>query len=246
MAGRARPQLRRWHRRFLASVGRDVTASITTRSALVLAPHPDDETLGCGLTIRLKTRAGSPVRVVVAADGGDERRRDECREACRRLGVAEGDVRFLGFADGRLGREQAGLDQALLDTARGFDAADVFAPCAIDNHPDHRALAGAASRLVAMTPASRLLAYPVWFWNRYAWTSPTRPPSRQLVDLVVRPARFTLTTRPVVVRAPQELPTKRDALAAHTSQLDAELLGEEVLDPEWLETFLQPDEVFFP
>lgn len=249
MAGRARPQLRRWHRALLARLAHNITPTIAARSALVLAPHPDDETLGCGLTILQKTRAGSPVHVVIAADGEDERRREECREACRRLGVAAGSLQFLGLPDGGLATTTAQLDEALLDIAGRFPAADLFAPCAIDNHPDHRALAAAAHRLRASRlPLARLLTYPIWFWNRFAWTDRTRPLNRQRLDLLVRPLRFTLTTRPSVVRAPLDLPLKREALAAHSTQLGrvAERAGAEALDAAWLAMFLRGDEIFLP
>jgi hypothetical protein len=66
------------------------------------------------------------------------------------------------------------------------------------------------------------------------------------MDLVVRPLRFTLTTRPLVVRGPDDTAAKRYALAAHSSQLVAESPEHDVLDPTWLDTFLGPDEVFFP
>jgi len=50
-------------------VARDDTATSAARSALVLAPHPDDETLGCGATILRKRAAGTPVHVLIVTDG---------------------------------------------------------------------------------------------------------------------------------------------------------------------------------
>src|SRR5829696_1206258 len=56
----------RWTTRITA---RDETAAVAARGCLVIAPHPDDETLGCGATIARKRAAGTPVRVVIVADG---------------------------------------------------------------------------------------------------------------------------------------------------------------------------------
>src|SRR5215469_14860675 len=72
-----------WHTAYpafcegLAGVGRplllsraeDMTSQTATRSCLVLAPHPDDETLGCGATIMRKRAVGTPVQIVIATDG---------------------------------------------------------------------------------------------------------------------------------------------------------------------------------
>ena len=78
-------------------------------TALVVAPHPDDETLGCGGTIARMTAAGCAVYVVVAfchdADsgelghGGYVNPSDRCcefREACAVLGVKDCEVLYQG------------------------------------------------------------------------------------------------------------------------------------------------------
>ena len=45
------------------------TDSLLPGRALVLSPHQDDETIGCGLLMAEKSRRGIPVAVVVATDG---------------------------------------------------------------------------------------------------------------------------------------------------------------------------------
>ena len=49
--------------------GRDLTEAFARRSTLVLAPHPDDETLACGATILHKRARGTRVHIVIATDG---------------------------------------------------------------------------------------------------------------------------------------------------------------------------------
>jgi LmbE family N-acetylglucosaminyl deacetylase len=141
--------------RWLELAARDITAATARRSALVLAPHPDDETLGCGATVLRKVDAGARVVVLFATDGRhshiDPRRPPEAlaaaraaeaREACRRLGVAAADVVWLGCEETRLWAEceRARARQAIAALLRGGAFDEVFVPAAADAHADHRAL----------------------------------------------------------------------------------------------------------
>ncbi len=89
---------------------------------LVLAPHPDDETLGAGGTIAEARRRGLAVRIVFLTNGDGSRstqlavnlrqrrlnsfselaklRQQEATSATRALGVATPDLIFLGYPDG--------------------------------------------------------------------------------------------------------------------------------------------------
>src|SRR5688500_7275309 len=92
---------------------RDVSDTVAARSALVIAPHPDDETLGCGATILRKVAAGTKVTVLVVTDGRHSHRSPslpperlaalrevEMAEAVARLGLAPADLRWGGLIDG--------------------------------------------------------------------------------------------------------------------------------------------------
>lgn len=139
------------------------------RSALVVAPHPDDEAIGAWGVIATLRRQGARVRVVVAADGaashpGSRRwqrgrlvaeRRRETRRAMRAIGVT--DVRFLDLPDGGL----PDADCRAVTRAVAQTRADLLLlPCARDDHPDHRAVALAAAR--ARTPGAVRWRYRVW------------------------------------------------------------------------------------
>ena len=77
-------------------------------NVLVIAPHPDDEVLGCGGTIAKYAANGDEVYVCVMTKGREplfspeavERVREECRKADAYLGVRE--VIFLDFPSAML------------------------------------------------------------------------------------------------------------------------------------------------
>jgi LmbE family N-acetylglucosaminyl deacetylase len=140
---------------------------------LVLAPHPDDETLGCGGAVALHCRQGDRVKIVFATDGraGDplghyancdyqEMRRVEARKAAEILGVI--DLTFWEYQDGKLA-EADGVDDRL---ARLFAAERpdlIYRPSARETHPDHWGLAVAVDRALATYRcAVAAYAYEVW------------------------------------------------------------------------------------
>ncbi|GIL36582.1 bifunctional PIG-L family deacetylase/class I SAM-dependent methyltransferase [Phycicoccus sp. DTK01] len=150
---------------------------------LVLAAHPDDETLGAGGLMAMAARAGMPVRVVVATDGegshpdasvwDPERlapvRRDEAAAAVAALAPGA-ELRHLGLGDGSLADRRDELDTALDGLVRPGSL--VVAPWSSDGHPDHDAL-GAAADEVARRRGATLLQYPVWLWH---WATPDELP----------------------------------------------------------------------
>ncbi|GAA1781514.1 PIG-L deacetylase family protein [Streptomonospora arabica] len=93
--------------------GGDAAYTEGIERALVVMAHPDDVDFGCAGTVALWTDAGVEVTYLMVTDGeagGDDRtvdadamaalRRDEQRKAAAAVGVH--DVRFLGYADGRV------------------------------------------------------------------------------------------------------------------------------------------------
>lgn len=139
--------------------------------ALVMAPHADDETLGCGGTIALLRRAGWDVRVLVATDGaaGDPlhyvddvvaQRQAECRSALERLGVD--DVNFLGAPDGGF-TVQPGVRHVLARELLTFRPTWLLAPAPLDYHRDHVTLSLATVEAWRRHGGGcRLFYYEVW------------------------------------------------------------------------------------
>jgi LmbE family N-acetylglucosaminyl deacetylase len=221
-------------RQWLIAQGDDVTAEHASRSCIVYAPHPDDETLGCGGLIARKRAEGTSVRVVVASTGARSHvtgsdldlakvRAGELREACRILGVEPCDIEQLGLPDGELGRFEDELVDHIADEIDRCRPDDVLVTTPRDWHPDHQALGRAVHRAAARAQwAPRLLEYPIWWWVDGPWR---RRESRGRWSFGASYAADTVAgfSEPSVhlVEAAPYLATKRRAIAAHRSQLQA-------------------------
>ena len=151
--------------------------------ALVLAPHPDDETFGMGGSLRLLTEAGKRVKVLVltAGEKADAKTRDrerysslrekEAVKAFSMLGVTE--YEFLRFPDRELLSHRDALQEAITAIVSAFVPDVIYSPSSIELHPDHRIAAGLAYELSRGKAALRCIFYEV--------TSPLRP--NILVDI---------------------------------------------------------------
>lgn len=205
---------------------RDVTAAAARRSALVIAPHPDDETLGCGATIMHKVAAGTPVTLLIVTDGSNshrsaflppselaELRRAEMAEAARRLGVPPGQVRWAGLVDGTVSTHEDRLVEIIAEALAALRPQEVYATCADEPHPDHAAVGRAARRAVRAAGGVALLEYPVWLWG--SW--PVHRGNR--LGSVVRATGMVARRGAVAVRTAPHAGAKRHALEAHASQL---------------------------
>lgn len=146
-------------------------------SVVVVAAHPDDETLGAGGLIASARDAGIRVHVVIVTDGaadGDPgtelRRSGELRDALRELG--EGiRVTELGFPDGGVLESRDAVGNALDGILRDADDATLLlAPWSGDGHRDHRVVGD----LVLEHAGGRTVAeYPIWAWH---WGDPAATP----------------------------------------------------------------------
>ena len=236
----------------LAVVGRpllllkaeDMTSQTATRSCLVLAPHPDDETLGCGATIMRKRAAGTPVQVVIATDGRYwpplsklspdalvEMREKEARQAAAILGLSTESTVFLRLEDGRLADHRRLLRDRLADIIDQIKPEEIFVPSIIDAHPDHRVLAELGRELAqaGRDRFPRLFEYPIWFWDR------------RILSI-----RHLLQLRVCTVQIAQFLMRKHKAIAAYRSQVTNSIgVAGWTARPGFLRQFLGREEIFF-
>jgi len=149
---------------------------------VVVAAHPDDETLGAGGVLQAMHGTGADITLVVATDGeaaypglGTAARRDLARTrraellaALQAQGLAGVPVRWLGLPDSGLAEHLDTLGHALGPLLADADA--YLAPWSGDPHPDHRAAGLAAAAAAPVTAHG--WSYPIWMW---AWISPDDP-----------------------------------------------------------------------
>jgi len=186
------------------------------KSALVLAPHPDDDVFGMGGTIKKMTSSGTQVTVAYFCDGSggvpegrseseevgvlsrrDEslilRRKSEAENAAKILGTSK--LFFWGYPDGKLAAGTSVI-RALQDLIAHVKPDIIFLPSFLDNHGDHRVVNEIFINAVAKMPEiskTEIWAYEIWtpiFINR-------------LVDISLY------------------IKTKGEAITCHQSQLEA-------------------------
>jgi len=151
---------------------------------LILAPHMDDEVIGCGGAARRHVLAGASVAVVFMTDGRFggydpdntlvQRRKDESRRAAEIIGFS--DLIFLDAPD--LGLQPTmPVVQRLRDIIEDKKPRIIYLPALTDAHIDHwntnRALRAALSRLPREALPRLIRGYEVW--------SPL--PANRLVDI---------------------------------------------------------------
>jgi len=115
--------------------------------ALVIAPHPDDEILGCGGTIARLTRAGADVQVAIVTRGREprfarsavEQVANEALAAHQSLGISA--THWLNLPAVELDTiPQADINAALCGVIEKVEPDTVFLPFAGDIHLDHRVI----------------------------------------------------------------------------------------------------------
>lgn len=141
---------------------------------LVISPHPDDEAIGCGGTLRGHAVQGDAVRVVFLTSGeqgGHGRspeetaglREEEAHCAAKILGLES--CEFWRQRDGAL-RSTKHLVQRLVALFDDWRPASIYAPHAGESHPDHQAAARLVLRALGLRDASSprpvVRMYEVW------------------------------------------------------------------------------------
>ena len=215
---------------------------------IVVAPHPDDDVLGCGGSLAAAAAADLAIGVVYVTDGSASHigsvtfppdvlrdvREAEARAALAVLGVRS-QPRFLRVADGTvsgLTEDAAGAIVAAIEAMIGEGGHPlVMGPWIRDHHADHLAVAALVRRACARRPAATLLEYAVWLEER--GTERDRPSGED--------------GTPSALDVRRHRAAKVAALAAHRSQLGGLITDARssfVLPPGLVASAARPNERF--
>jgi LmbE family N-acetylglucosaminyl deacetylase len=205
--------------------------------AIIIAPHPDDETLGCGATISRKIAEGETVDIVFMTNGSRshvgngvfniecmiEMRKTEALRACSILGVGQNSVHFLGFEDGLLTESVDAASEKVLNIFCLLNPSEVFVPYLHDGHADHTATNIAVRQaLKNFNKGIMAYQYPVWFLAHWPFVISSHLDTGALLrNWAVFIKRFyhLLTEMRYSIPIGKYRITKQEALNAHQSQM---------------------------
>src|SRR5437879_10762010 len=117
-------------------------------TVLVIAPHPDDESIGCGGTLRLHSARGDRIVAVFLTSGelglkhlprkrAWRIREREARQAAKILGLSK--LIFLHLPDWLVGNDLRRAADALRPALKRESPELIYLPHPVAWHPDHKA-----------------------------------------------------------------------------------------------------------
>lgn len=217
---------------------------------LIMAPHPDDEALGCGgLILHLRSQ-NIPVWVVFVTSGDASHlnskdyppqilaslRENEAKKSCEILGVEPCNIFFLRQPDSLLSyieySTKTEIASVILKLLEQFAIASLFLPWRRDPHPDHRITYEIGIKAVGMAGHEiQLVEYPIWLWKK---SEKEDWPIKEEVEI------FRLNIE-------EMLPLKKLAIFEHESQT-SNLIKDDpegfILTQDLLSPFLKTFEVY--
>lgn len=184
---------------------------------VVVAAHPDDESLGAAGLLTTAAARGIAIDLIVVTDGEASHpdspthspatlgliRRRELVEAARIVGLRGAPV-FLGLPDGGTGEYRDAISAALRDALDRVaeDRVLVLSPWRGDGHHDHRVV-GEIVEAVCAARGVRSRAFPIWLWQ---WGGPDDVPWARAERLALCPDAREAKTRALAAHASQILP----------------------------------------
>lgn len=217
-------------------------------TTIIVTPHADDETLGCGGVIALLRKFDLPVYILLLTDGTlshpnsreyppnklRDLREREIIEAAETLGVDAEKLIFCRYKDRNLPNQDSNdFKSVVKNISKIFEIIQpesIFVPWRRDPHPDHRAAFEITKK--ANVDSSKMYEYPIWL--KELGNSEDAPQIDEVIP-------FRININSVLVQ-------KMRALSAHQSQI-SDLINDDPagfrISSEMLNDFNVPYETFF-
>lgn len=225
---------------------------------LIVAPHPDDETLGCGGAIALLRSLNCDVRVLVISNGTlshpnslkypapllQALRESETLEALTKLGVNPDNVTFCGLQDGSISTQYISAVASCSAYLTEIAPQIIFLPWRYDPHPDHRATSKLIyTALGNLNLSPRIIEYPIWDWDPQQQGKGEKDSSTPYSPFPIPPQKVTSWRLDIAA----VVKLKQQAIACYRSQI-TNLIDDDPLcfrlTPEMLLNFTRPWEVY--
>lgn len=260
--------LKKWHLTRFSRAMRHSEKIDQSSSAMVFAPHQDDEVLGCGGLILAKVRAGAQVKIVFLTDGSGSHkelidsnelvriRELEAISANAALGLVASDLIFLRIKDGDLSSKasQEEATKGIVALLKMHCPDEVYIPYRHEPHPDHvGAYLSVMNALPYYTRSIRVFEYAVWFWNFWPWVDIQnfgwRNAYRLLKRIIISNYRM-IRDFSFVIGIEADLESKISALNNYRSQVERRgnnaqwPILSDVANGEFLTCLLQKQEIF--
>ncbi len=237
---------RQFYLKALNSFTKNLNEEDLVRQTLVFAPHPDDETLGCGGTIIKKKKAGAEVNVAFmtthlssSSNEGSNLRAKEAEAACRILGVEKKDIVFLELDDVMNSDAMSFAIKKVTALLKLKQPDDIFIPYYNDNHFEHKITNRIVVSALQMYNLDTIIfEYPIWTWKHWPWISVSLLNYRKIMKglslIMLRDFRCSCYIGDI-------LTVKKAALDQHNSQMP---LLNSVSKGEFIRCFFHEHELF--
>jgi LmbE family N-acetylglucosaminyl deacetylase len=215
------------------------------RSILIVAPHPDDETLGCGGVFATRAAERCDVAVVVVTDGRhlfrlsrwkidtdptpaetSAMRKDETRRAVDILGGRAETIRFLDIEDGQLRHHVEAVSETIAGLIRQVAPREIYVTSEHEEHPDHVAACAAVRSAMAKTGSPAMLY-------------------RYVIALPAGVSVAAIDEPTVAVDVAAQMETKRRAVRQFASHLTIVAKGQTEPFFKDADAWVRPTETFF-
>lgn len=230
-----------------------------SRTIVVFAPHPDDETFGCGGTIAQRLNEGYDVSVVFLTDGRHALeghintkgptpleikaiRKEEAIRATKILGIPEENLVFLDYEDKTLKENECLAQEKIVRILQALSPAEVFFPQEKEYHVDHR-----ITNQIVRKALETFDSHPVEYRYIIAWSFPfylyQHIMPKGMFDRVV--TRFSKCNL-IEVDISKAFPLKEKAIKEYRSQILLMFTGQRrpVLKHSFVKRFLRSEESY--